>query len=95
MQQMIGQRAAGVGGFLFLVGEAGIGKTRLVAEVVAEAEQRGVQTFRAGAREIDRMCPFAALAQALGVRPALDDSDPDYEGTGGRVVGVRLVPRGA
>jgi len=58
--------AEGTGQVAFVEGEAGIGKTRLVAETVAAAEHRGFQACQARAEELERARPFGALADALG-----------------------------
>ena len=41
------QVRAGAGGLLFLAGEAGIGKSRLVREIASEADQHGIRVLRA------------------------------------------------
>ena len=64
------------GGQLQLVvlqGEAGIGKTRLLEEVVFYAAGRGFRTLVGRADDFDKRVPFAALRLALG--PALRDDD--------------------
>ena len=43
----LSQVRTGVGGLLFLAGEAGIGKSRLVREIVHEADERGIRVVRA------------------------------------------------
>ncbi len=47
-------------------GEAGIGKTRLLAEALAAARNRNVQVHAARAEELERTRPFGVLADALG-----------------------------
>ena len=51
---------------VLIEGEAGIGKSRVIAEVVAHAE--GLRQQWWGAAEVDDDRPFAALADALGCR---------------------------
>ncbi len=53
---------------VFVEGEAGIGKTRLLAEAVAAAEDRGFRVFQARAEELEATRPFGVLADALGCR---------------------------
>jgi DNA-binding SARP family transcriptional activator len=53
------------GGVIALVGEAGIGKSRLLAEVTREAHQRGAQPIGLRCTVIERGMPFAALIEAL------------------------------
>lgn len=53
------------GGVVALVGEAGIGKSRMLAEVAHEASQRGAQPILLRCTPIERGMPFAALIEAL------------------------------
>jgi DNA-binding SARP family transcriptional activator len=46
LKAMVDGAAGGIGGAAFLVGEAGIGKTRLTGEVARYAEERGLRVFR-------------------------------------------------
>ena len=43
----LSQLRAGAGGLLFLAGEAGIGKSRLLREIAREADQQGIRIVRA------------------------------------------------
>lgn len=47
-------------------GEAGIGKTRLLAETLSEARDRGAHVCSGRAIELERTRPFGLLADALG-----------------------------
>src|SRR5215471_2891122 len=49
-----------------LAGEAGIGKTRLLAEVLEDARGRGMQVAGGRAEELERTRPFGVLTAALG-----------------------------
>ena len=75
---------AGAGRVVAVLGEAGIGKSRLVAELAADAERRGGQVLVGYAHESERGLPFglwveafragrvaedAALLAGLGARP--------------------------
>ncbi|MGH8929591.1 MAG: helix-turn-helix transcriptional regulator [Egibacteraceae bacterium] len=60
--------AAGHGQVAFVEGEAGIGKTRLVSEVVAVAEGRGFEVFQGRGDELEATRPFGVVADALGCR---------------------------
>ena len=54
-------------------GEAGIGKTRLLAEILANADRRGMQIASGRAEELESSRPFGVIAQALGcARSAVD-----------------------
>ncbi|GAA0221432.1 ATP-binding protein [Cryptosporangium japonicum] len=64
---------AGAGGLLFLAGEAGIGKTRLLAEIVERAAARGVRIARAGAFPRDAEVAGGLL---LGLTSSLETLGP-------------------
>jgi DNA-binding CsgD family transcriptional regulator len=51
---------------VFIHGEAGIGKTRLVQELIAHAEQTGIAVFSGRAEDLERMRPFGAIADGVG-----------------------------
>ncbi len=55
------------------MGEAGIGKTRLVDEALARAGAAGMRTLRARAEELDARRPFGAIAACLGITPTVKD----------------------
>lgn len=55
----------GCGRVIELVGEPGIGKTELLADLMREASRRGVRTLAGGSVETDREVPFHVLGQAL------------------------------
>jgi DNA-binding NarL/FixJ family response regulator len=58
---------------ILIEGQAGIGKTRLLAEVLRMAEARGCEIARATANEMEQTRPFGVIADALGcVRTASD-----------------------
>ncbi len=59
------QLEAGRGGVVLVSGEAGIGKTRLLAEARARAEGRGFQSLSGACFEPDRAVPFAPLLDLL------------------------------
>jgi DNA-binding CsgD family transcriptional regulator len=61
-------------GALLLEGEAGIGKTTLVAAAVADATERGWRVLECRPAAAEVRLPFAALADALG--DALDEVIP-------------------
>lgn len=56
-------------------GEAGIGKTRLLAEVLDRARGRGFRLFIGAAAELERDRPFGALAEALDLHPTASDPE--------------------
>ena len=57
--------AAADGGALLVTGSLGIGKTRLVEAVLAEAEDLGFHTLRGAAHEDEVRAPYAPLVEAL------------------------------
>jgi DNA-binding CsgD family transcriptional regulator len=58
--------AAGGPAFVLVEGEAGIGKTRLLEEVLTGAAGRGLQVVAGRAEELERNRPFGVLAAAFG-----------------------------
>jgi predicted ATPase len=62
----LGRAAAGSGGALLLAGEAGIGKTRLAAEALTLARQRGFVTLQGGAYPLQADLAYAVVLEVLG-----------------------------
>ena len=60
---------SGSGGVLVLRGDAGIGKTRLIQEIIGDARARGMTVRVSEAGELDQTRPFGAICDALGVSP--------------------------
>src|SRR6266487_3682240 len=58
--------AHGQGGIVLLAGEAGIGKSRLVAELRRSAETQDFQLLGGRCFPTDRACPYAPLLELLG-----------------------------
>jgi DNA-binding CsgD family transcriptional regulator len=56
-------------------GEAGIGKTRLLEEILDRARGEGFQLFVGAAVELERDRPFGALAEAFDFRPTTADPE--------------------
>jgi hypothetical protein len=61
------QATGGSGQAILVTGEAGIGKTRVVAEGLDDASRSGVQVFRGAAEELERRRPFGAITDCLGI----------------------------
>lgn len=57
--------AAGRGGAMLVTGAMGIGKTRLIEALLAEAEDLGFHTLRGAALEEEGRTPYAPLMEAL------------------------------
>ena len=70
--------AAGFGGLVLVGGEAGIGKTRLVRELVAECEAQGAQCYAAATTvpETGPYQPFVTLLRTLAPLAASAGVDP-------------------
>lgn len=60
---------AGRGSVVVVEGEAGIGKSSILAAASAEAESLGMQLRRGSAEELERQRPFGALADAFDFQP--------------------------
>ncbi|GAA3341205.1 hypothetical protein GCM10020358_31670 [Amorphoplanes nipponensis] len=63
LRSLVDAAAGGAGGAAFIVGEPGIGKTRLTAELARHAEQRGMRVFRG--RAALPQVQFRPLTEAL------------------------------
>ncbi|HYB18439.1 MAG TPA: BREX system ATP-binding domain-containing protein [Streptosporangiaceae bacterium] len=71
--EALGRAAAGGSAIVLIEGEAGIGKTRLLAEALENARSRGMQVAAGRADELERTRPFGLLAATFGcVRSAPD-----------------------
>jgi hypothetical protein len=67
-------RAASGGRRIVLIeGEAGIGKTRLLEEALADAAASGMQVAAGRAEELEQARPFGLLAGAFGCVPGSGD----------------------
>jgi DNA-binding CsgD family transcriptional regulator/tetratricopeptide (TPR) repeat protein len=64
-EQMLQATAAGSFQFLALVGEPGVGKTRLLDHLSTAATRHGLTTLRGRATEFEQELPFAAVIDAL------------------------------
>ncbi len=64
--EALGRVAAGGPAIVLVEGEAGIGKSRLLAEVLVDAAGRGMRVAAGRAEELERTRPFGVLAAALG-----------------------------
>jgi tetratricopeptide (TPR) repeat protein len=56
---------AGRGGVTFLIGETGVGKSTLVAEIVARAREHGIQVLAGRAPALEDPPPFLLIREAL------------------------------
>jgi DNA-binding CsgD family transcriptional regulator len=65
LENMLSQVRDGHGRTVLITGEAGVGKSRLVAEVQAHAQQHGVVLIQGRCFEPDRVLPYAPLLDLL------------------------------
>ncbi|MDT7713199.1 MAG: hypothetical protein QOG46_1902, partial [Pseudonocardiales bacterium] len=73
---LVAELVQGHGGVLVIEGPAGIGKSRLLTEVMALADKRGVRTLFGEAFEYQQTVPFFALFMStLGADPPVGDAD--------------------
>jgi DNA-binding CsgD family transcriptional regulator/tetratricopeptide (TPR) repeat protein len=62
---MVEEARSGIGRAALVVGEAGVGKTRILTETVAAARAADMTIARVGADEVDSMAPLSTLVRAL------------------------------
>jgi DNA-binding SARP family transcriptional activator len=65
LRAALADAAAGRGGVVAVIGEAGIGKTRLVGELLAAAEVAGARVLLGRAYESEQVLPFGPWVDAL------------------------------
>jgi DNA-binding NarL/FixJ family response regulator/tetratricopeptide (TPR) repeat protein len=65
LEQVLDELDRGRSGAIELVGESGIGKTRLLRELAVRAEQRGHLVLSGSASELEQNLPFAVFVNAL------------------------------
>jgi DNA-binding NarL/FixJ family response regulator/tetratricopeptide (TPR) repeat protein len=65
IEELLEGTCAGDSRFLFVSGEPGIGKTRLLAELIARAGERGCLALHGSAAEFERALPFGLVVDAL------------------------------
>jgi DNA-binding CsgD family transcriptional regulator len=74
LREYLAQSRAGKGAFVFVMGESGVGKTRIVQEVAEEARKAGCLHAGGQAYEVESGYPYAVIADALG--PIVHHMDP-------------------
>jgi DNA-binding CsgD family transcriptional regulator len=65
LDQVLGAARDGRGSMVRIMGEAGVGKSRLVGEIQQRAEQQGFEVLRGRCFEPDRALPYAGLTDLL------------------------------
>ena len=78
LREALDEAWASRGRALAVVGEAGVGKSRLVAELVAEASARGGQVLVGRCYEAEQILPFGPWVEMLRAA-RLDSADPALE----------------
>ena len=88
--------AAGAGGTVLIAGEAGIGKTRLVSELAARADEKGFEVLLG--RSIDLVgsdLPYQPFLEALRPLGGLPQADLKAGGSQSRMFEETLARLGA
>jgi len=73
LSALLEDSARGVGAMAWLEGEAGIGKSTLIAAAAEVADERGFRVLAAGAEELDAHRAFGVVADCLGVERRSSD----------------------
>ncbi|MET0684466.1 MAG: AAA family ATPase [Solirubrobacteraceae bacterium] len=85
LEAALADAAAGQPSLAFVVGESGVGKTRLVTELAARAEAGGARVLRGDCVQLgEGELAYAPLVSAL--RPLARDADPVLTGLGPEVL---------
>ncbi|MGN9783793.1 helix-turn-helix transcriptional regulator [Nonomuraea sp. ZG12] len=85
--------AAGTAGVALVGGDAGIGKTRLVTELVAEARRRGFNVLVGQCAELGDALPYLPLADALrGAEPGVREAAAAHPMLGQLLPGTESAP---
>ena len=77
LRALVESAGSGAGGSVLVEGEAGVGKTRLVAELLGGLDRARIRVLAAAAEELDGGRPFRPVAGALAVASEVDQDDPD------------------
>ncbi|MEU8250866.1 AAA family ATPase [Nonomuraea sp. NPDC048916] len=84
---------AGTAGVALVGGDAGIGKTRLVAELAGQARERGFHVLSGQCAELGDTLPYLPLADALrGAEPAVREAVAAHPMLGQLLPGVETAP---
>src|SRR5260370_17497749 len=76
LDDLAGQSGGGAGGALVVRGEAGIGKSALLAAVIAQARDHGTRVLSTTGVQSEARLPFAGLPQLLRPIPHLAEALP-------------------
>ncbi|MEV0619403.1 AAA family ATPase [Nonomuraea sp. NPDC050404] len=85
--------AGGLAGVALVGGDAGIGKTRLITELVGEARERGFNVLVGQCAELGDALPYLPLADALrGAEPAVREAAAAHPMLGQLLPGTESAP---
>ncbi|MFI6734064.1 ATP-binding protein [Nonomuraea sp. NPDC050451] len=85
--------AEGTAGVALVGGDAGIGKTRLISELVSEARKRGFHVLVGQCAELGDALPYLPLADALrGAEPAVREAAAAHPMLGQLLPGMESAP---
>jgi predicted ATPase len=78
LKKSLENAATGKGSVTFIAGEAGIGKTRLVSELIAEAEKKGAQIIRGWclAESLEPLMPVKSALREAGLFHLISGDPP-------------------
>lgn len=94
LRQAIHRSINGTGGIVLISGEAGVGKTRLVDEVTAEAKAQGLFAVRGHCSDMEGAPPYLPFVEAIeyGLSVTGRDAFRDAMGDAGPEI-ARFVPK--
>jgi DNA-binding SARP family transcriptional activator len=75
LRRVLTEAGGGRGGVVAVLGEAGIGKTRLVGEMTAEASQQGFSLIAGRAHQSEQILPFGLWIGVLRASGAISDRE--------------------
>jgi len=84
LSQALDRAISGQPAIVLIEGEAGIGKSRLLAEALADARSRGMQVAASRAEELEQTRPFGLVAGAFACVRSSPDQRPGVMRRGGR-----------
>ena len=94
LRQAVSRAIAGGGGVALIAGEAGLGKTRLVDEIAAEAKASGMFVVRGHCHDMEGSLPYVPFVEAIeyGLTVATQDAFRSAMGDAGPEI-ARFVPK--